>query len=39
MLKGDEGEEIAKTAVVLPGWSAHFRMKDWDDHDVGHPNL
>ena len=24
-------EEIAKTEVVLPGWSAHFRIEGWDD--------
>jgi hypothetical protein len=22
--------ELAKTAVVLPGWSAHFRIESWD---------
>ncbi len=24
-------EEAAKTEVVLPGWSGHFRIGDWDD--------
>ena len=25
-----EWKEIAKTPVVLPGWSAHFRVEKWD---------
>lgn len=24
-------EEVAKTEVVLPGWSAHFRIENWDN--------
>ncbi len=24
-------EEAAKTEVVFPGWSAHFRLEDWDN--------
>ncbi len=24
-------KEISKAEVVLPGWSAHFRVDDWDD--------
>ena len=24
------GREIAVEKVLYPGWSAHFRIKDWD---------
>lgn len=27
---GDNWKEIAKENIVYPGWSAHFRIKDWD---------
>ena len=27
---GDAWREIAKEKIVYPGWSAHFRIKDWD---------
>ena len=27
---GDAWKEIAKEKIVYPGWSAHFRIKDWD---------
>lgn len=31
-LKRDgEWREVAATEVVYPGWSAHFRLKHWDD--------
>ncbi|MFK7850576.1 MAG: hypothetical protein AB8D78_06320 [Akkermansiaceae bacterium] len=29
--EGGEWKEIAKTEVVFPGWSAHFRVDEWDD--------
>jgi peroxiredoxin len=28
---GDGWKEAARAAVVYPGWSAHFRVKDWDN--------
>ena len=28
--KGESWEEIAREKVVYPGWSAHFRITDWD---------
>ena len=27
---GDAWKEIAKENIVYPGWSAHFRIKNWD---------
>ena len=27
---GDAWKEIAKEKIVYPGWSAHFRIKNWD---------
>lgn len=27
---GDEWKEIAKEKILYPGWSAHFRIKNWD---------
>lgn len=27
---GDTWHEVAKTEVLYPGWSAHFRIEDWD---------
>ena len=27
---GDQWKEIAKEKIVYPGWSAHFRITDWD---------
>ena len=30
-LREGKWEEEAKTEVVLPGWSAHFRIEGWDD--------
>ena len=29
--EGDDWKEVAKAKVVEPGWSAHFRIKDWDN--------
>jgi hypothetical protein len=29
--RGGEWTEAARAAVVYPGWSAHFRLEDWDD--------
>lgn len=29
--KAGRWEEVARTDVVYPGWSAHFRVEDWDD--------
>lgn len=29
--RGDGWREAAKAKVVYPGWSAHFRVEDWDD--------
>ncbi len=28
--KGDVWQEVAKTKVEFPGWSAHFRVEGWD---------
>ncbi|MDA7891882.1 hypothetical protein N9B14_04850, partial [Akkermansiaceae bacterium] len=28
--QGDQWKEIAKKKIVYPGWSAHFRITDWD---------
>ena len=28
--KGDTWKEIAKQKIIYPGWSAHFRINDWD---------
>ena len=28
--EGDAWKEIAREKVVYPGWTAHFRIKDWD---------
>lgn len=28
--QGETWTEIAQTEIVYPGWSAHFRVKDWD---------
>ena len=28
--QGSEWKEIAREKVVYPGWSAHFRIEDWD---------
>ena len=28
--QGDSWNEVAQTKVVYPGWTAHFRLKDWD---------
>ncbi len=28
--EGGTWKEIAKEKVIYPGWSAHFRIKDWD---------
>ena len=27
---GDTWTEVAKESVIYPGWSAHFRLTDWD---------
>jgi hypothetical protein len=33
--RNGDWQEVAKTRVVFPGWSAHFRVEDWDaDRDV-----
>ncbi len=29
--RGDAWVEAAKTQIVFPGWSAHFRIEKWDD--------
>lgn len=29
--RGDQWSEAAKTQIVYPGWSAHFRVENWDD--------
>lgn len=29
--KGDEWVEAARENIVFPGWSAHFRISDWDN--------
>lgn len=35
ILKGTDWKEIARTEVLFPGWSAHFRIEGWDEsHDV-----
>jgi len=28
--KGETWEEAAKESIVFPGWSAHFRIENWD---------
>mgnify|MGYP001160260754 FL=1 len=28
--KGDTWKEIAKQKIIYPGWSAHFRINNWD---------
>lgn len=28
--EGDDWKEVAKQKIVYPGWSAHFRITDWD---------
>lgn len=30
LLKDGQWTEVAKTSLVLPGWSAHFRVENWD---------
>lgn len=35
ILNGADWKEIARTEVLFPGWSAHFRIEGWDEsHDV-----
>lgn len=29
--KGDQWVEVAKTTAIEPGWTAPFRVEDWDD--------
>ena len=29
--QGDDWVEAAREKIVFPGWSAHFRIKDWDN--------
>jgi len=31
MMHGDDWVEVAKTSVVNPGWTAPFRVENWDD--------
>ncbi|NMC19858.1 MAG: hypothetical protein GYA33_05495 [Thermogutta sp.] len=30
LLKDGEWREVARAAVIYPGWSAHFRLEPWD---------
>ena len=30
VLRGSRWRELARTTVVTPGWSAHFRVENWD---------
>ena len=31
MKQGNQWKEVATADVIYPGWSAHFRIEDWDD--------
>ena len=37
LMRGGKWKEVRRAKVIYPGWSAHFRLRDWDNsYDVSY---